>query len=95
MSSEWTVRAHKDIKKKHIPLLEQIGLKSDYDEIVELLKTNPYSTSRNREKLNPKNKEVFSMRINNKHRVVYTIDKQNKIVTIFSAWSHYENRMPK
>ncbi|MGE6927187.1 Txe/YoeB family addiction module toxin, partial [Staphylococcus capitis] len=28
--------------------------------------------------------------INHQHRVVYTIDEENKEVLILAAWSHYE-----
>lgn len=93
--SDWTVLPHKAVKKEDIPKLEAAGLKTDFDEIVALLKENPYSRQRRMEKLNPKNKEIYSMRINIQHRVVYTIDKPNKVVKIWSAWSHYEQRLPK
>lgn len=95
MSDEWTVRVHKEVKKKHIPLLEKVNLLTDYDEVIEILKRNPFTRVRNFEKLNPKHKEIFSMRINSKHRVVYTVDKKSKIVKVWAAWSHYENNVPR
>lgn len=93
--TEWTVIPHKLVKREDIPRLEAVGLKRDFDEVVAILKENPYSRSRRMEKLNPKHREIYSMRINIKHRVVYTIDKPNRIVKIWSAWSHYEQRLPK
>ena len=93
--SDWKVLVHKEVKKKHLPLLEKINLLSDYEEIIETLKKNPHTQIRNFEQLRPKNKLMYSMRINVKHRVVYTIDKKNKVVKVYSAWSHYENNMPK
>ena len=92
---EWTVIPHRDVKKDDIPELEKVGLKQDFDEIVTILKKNPYSRERNMELMKPKNKQIYSMRINIQHRVVYTIHKQDKIVKIWSAWSHYQNRTPK
>ena len=92
---EWKVIPHKEVKKDDIPNLEKVGLKQDFDEIVKILKKNPYSRERNMELMKPKNKQIYSMRINIQHRVVYTIHKQDKIVKIWSAWSHYQNRTPR
>lgn len=92
---EWKVSAHKEVLKKHLPLLEQAGLKKDFDEIVRILKENPFSTKRRREKLQPKQKDLYSMRLNSKHRVVYTVDQETKTVKIWAAWSHYEDNIPK
>ncbi|MBP2057425.1 Txe/YoeB family toxin of toxin-antitoxin system [Lactobacillus colini] len=93
--SKWRVRAYKDVIKKDIPLLLQQNLKDDFDEIVESLKENPYRDFRNFEKLNPHHKNIYSLRINGKHRLVYTIDKDKREVKVWTAWSHYENRMPR
>lgn len=93
--SEWVVIPHKLVKRDDLPLLKSAGLQSDFDEVVAILKENPFSRQRRMEKLNPKQKEIYSMRINGKHRVVYTVDKERKIVKIWSAWTHYEQRLPK
>lgn len=93
--NNWRVSAHRDVLKKDVPLLIQAGLKDDYDEIVGNLKINPYKKYRNFEKLHPYHLYIYSLRENSQHRVVYTIDKKQHRVKIWSAWSHYENRMPK
>ncbi|WP_019790187.1 Txe/YoeB family addiction module toxin [Streptococcus sobrinus] len=93
--SQWIIIPHKLVKRDDIPKLEQASLKEDFNEIVAILKENPYSRVRRMEKLNPKNREIYSMRINVQHRVVYTIDKKQKLVKIWSAWSHYKQRLPK
>jgi Txe/YoeB family toxin of toxin-antitoxin system len=85
----WTIIPHREVKKSDIPKLEKSGLKDDFDDIVDILKSNPYSRDRNMELLKPKNKQVYSMRINIQHRVVYTIHKSDKIIKIWSAWTHY------
>lgn len=92
---EWRVLKHKSISKLQIPLLEAAGLKESYDEIIDVLKKNPFSPVHGFEKMRPRNKNIYSMRINNQHRVVYTVDKKNKIVKIWAAWSHYEKNIPK
>lgn len=93
--SEWTVIPHKLVKRDDIPKLEAVGLKRDFDDIISILKENPYSRKRRMEKLHPKQKEIYSMRINVQHRVIYTIHKQDKLIKIWSAWSHYEQRLPR
>lgn len=95
MANSWVIKAHKDVTKKQVPLLRSAGLYDDYQDVINILRENPYENIRSREKLNPRNKQIFSMRINSKHRVVYTIDKDNHVVKVWSAWSHYENGMPK
>lgn len=95
MVDDWVIQVHKEVLKKHIPLLESAGQKNDYEDIVEILRKNPYENIRSREKLNPRNKQIFSMRVNSKHRVVCTINKEAHTIKIWSAWSHYENRVPK
>lgn len=92
--ADWKIRQYKEVKKKHIPLLEKAGLKGDYDEIVEILRKNPFEQVRRNEVLEPKHKKIHSMRINGQHRVVFTIDKKEKTVTIWAAWSHYEKNIP-
>jgi Txe/YoeB family toxin of toxin-antitoxin system len=92
--SKWKVLVHRGVTKHDIPLLQQSNLQADFDEIVCSLKINPYRSFRNFEKLNPHRLNIFSIRINAKHSVVYTINKDQHIVKIWSAWSHYEQRMP-
>ncbi len=95
MEEHWKVLVHREVKKKQIPLLEQAGLKVDYEEIIKILKLNPFSNERSREEMSPKQKELYSVRINGRHRVVYTVDKETKTVKLWSAWSHYEKNIPK
>lgn len=80
--NKWHVTAHRMVMKKDIPLLKQAGLKSDFDEIVENLKINPYKDYRNFEKLHPYNQYIYSLRENAQHRVVFTINKKSRIVKI-------------
>lgn len=38
MVSDWQVKVHKDVLKKQIPLLRSVGLISDYEDIIDVLK---------------------------------------------------------
>ncbi|AVK99298.1 Txe/YoeB family addiction module toxin [Pediococcus inopinatus] len=87
--TEWKVRAVKsarsDLKKA-----QNSYLRDSLRDIIETLKQNPYDPVQYFEKLTPPGQGKYSRRLNGQHRVVYSIDKNNHIVTILSAWSHYE-----
>ena len=93
--TDWTIRQHRDINKKHVPLLEKAGLIEEFEDIKAILRKNPFAQVRRNEVLQPKDKKIRSMRINGQHRVVFTVDKATKTVTIWAAWSHYEKNVPK
>jgi len=80
----------KNSAKSDLKKIKHSQLKSQFLKIVETLKEDPYSPSQSFEKLQPKHLARYSRRINHQHRVVYTIDEDNKEVFILSAWSHYE-----
>jgi len=75
---------------KDIPKLKSAGLDKKAKALVELLKVNPFQIPPTYEKLIGDLNGLYSRRINIKHRMVYQVDEENKIVKIVSAWSHYE-----
>ncbi|WP_367341249.1 Txe/YoeB family addiction module toxin [Limosilactobacillus sp.] len=77
--------AKTDLKK-----LKHSNLKNKFLVITDQLKRNPYEHNQSFEKLEPPMAKKYSRRLNIQHRVVYTVDEANQIVTIWSAWSHYE-----
>ncbi|MYV05674.1 type II toxin-antitoxin system RelE/ParE family toxin [Furfurilactobacillus cerevisiae] len=92
----FTVIPHKKVKNDDEPVLIAAGLFENYMAIVKILKENPYSRELNGwELMVPHNRKIYSCRINNQHRVVYTVSKREHIVKIWSAWSHYEKRLPR
>lgn len=81
-----TKTAQKDKEKvKNIP-----ALKRRADELLQILRENPFQTPPPYEKLQWDLKGSYSRRINRQHRLVYTVDEENKIVKIISMWTHYE-----
>ncbi|MDZ7834815.1 MAG: Txe/YoeB family addiction module toxin [Alkalibacterium sp.] len=92
--SHWKIKQYREVGKKHLPLLEQAGLINEYRDIIEILRENPYQKVRNNEVLQSRQKKIRSMRINNQHRVIFTVNKSTKEVTIWAAWSHYEQGKP-
>ncbi|HHB0467113.1 MULTISPECIES: Txe/YoeB family addiction module toxin [Staphylococcus] len=74
-----------DLKK-----LKRSRLQDQFLQIIKILKDDPYQQSQSFEKLQPKHLGRYSRRINHQHRVVYTVDEENKEIFILAAWSHYE-----
>ena len=78
--------AKSDLKK--VKTSKPIGA---FNRIINTLKEDPYRQSDGFEKLFPRQAGFYSRRINIQHRVVYKVDDEKKLVTIYSAWTHYEN----
>ena len=78
-------QANKDKK-----LLKQAGLQKKAEEIIEIIKNNPYDNSNNFERLKYDLNKFYSRRISYQHRLVYEIDEEAKEITIHRMWSHYE-----
>ncbi|MBC8438494.1 MAG: Txe/YoeB family addiction module toxin [Deltaproteobacteria bacterium] len=81
----FTKQAQKDAKK-----LSSSGLKSKAEEIIELLKHNPYQTPPLYEKLIGDLSGAYSRRLNIQHRIVYQFLNDEKIVKVIRMWTHYE-----
>ena len=81
---------HTKTSLKHIPLLQASHLDSKAKAIIEILKINPFQNPPSYEKLVGNFKDMYSRRINVKHRLVYMVDEELKVVKILSMWSHYE-----
>ncbi|MFZ5648404.1 MAG: Txe/YoeB family addiction module toxin, partial [Bacillota bacterium] len=82
---EFTQRAVKDVE-----LIKQAGLKDKVLELIEVLKNNPFQNPPPYEKLVGDLAGAYSRRINIKHRLVYSVDKERQCVRILRLWTHYE-----
>ncbi len=81
------------LTKKQIKLIKSLKNNNLVDKIKDLLyilKENPYQNPPPYEKLTNNLKGKYSRRINIKHRLVYEVLEENKIVNILSIWTHYE-----
>ncbi len=81
----YTKQAQKDAKK-----LLTSGLKSKANDIIDILKTNPYQSLPPYEKLIGDLSGAYSRRINIQHRIVYQIISIDKTVKVLRMWTHYE-----
>jgi Txe/YoeB family toxin of toxin-antitoxin system len=81
----FTKQAQKDAKK-----ISSSGLKSKAEEIIEILRNDPYQTPPPCEKLIGDLSGACSRRLNIQHRIVYQIYNDEKIVKVIRMWTHYE-----
>ena len=81
----YTRQAIKDSKK-----IESANLKPKVVKLLDLLKTNPYTTHPSFEKLLGDLSGAYSRRINIHHRLVYQLYDKEKTVKIIRMWTHYE-----
>ena len=81
----YTRQAVKDSKK-----IESANLKPKVVKLLDLLKTNPYTTHPSFEKLLGDLSGAYSRRINIHHRLVYQLYDKEKTVKIIRMWTHYE-----
>lgn len=80
-----TRQAKHDAKK-----LARSGLKTQAQQLLDILEKNPYQTPPRYEKLVGDLAGACSRRINIQHRLVYQILDDIKTVKIIRMWTHYE-----
>ena len=81
----YTAQAQKDAKK-----LSRSGLKPQAEQLLELLRSDPYKSPPPFEKLVGDLSGAFSRRINIQHRLVYQVYDDERVVKVIRMWSHYE-----
>jgi len=81
----YTKKSITDIEK-----LKAAKLDKKTQQLLDLIRLNPYQTPPYFEKLQGDLKGAYSRRINIKHRLVYEVFEEMKIIKIVSMWSHYE-----
>ena len=82
----YTKNATKDISN-----LKAANLSNKAQNLIELIKENPFQNPPPYEKLLGNLSGLYSRRINIQHRLVYEVLEDIKTVKIISMWSHYEN----
>ncbi|CAN5116443.1 hypothetical protein BH11PSE9_BH11PSE9_26610 [soil metagenome] len=81
----YSKQALKDAKK-----LKAAGLKAKAEELLEVLKTDPFQNPPTFEKLVGDIVGAYSRRINIHNRLVYEVFSKEKIVRVLRMWTHYE-----
>lgn len=78
-----TKQAKKDFEK-----LLNSNLKANAYALMEIIEVAPYEPPV--EKLT-NSVNTYSRRLNRKHRIVYEVYEEEKIIKIISAWNHYDD----
>ena len=76
---------------KDIPKLKDVNLDKKAKALIDILRENPFQNPPPYEKLVGDLQELYSRRINIKHRLVYEVYNKSKEIKIISLWTHYEN----
>uniref|UniRef100_UPI00269D7DF8 Txe/YoeB family addiction module toxin n=1 Tax=Hassallia byssoidea TaxID=482630 RepID=UPI00269D7DF8 len=81
----YTKQAQKDAKK-----LASSNLKEKAEELLVVLKKNPFQNPPPYEKLVGDLSGAYSRRINIQHRLVYEVIESEQVIKIIRMWTHYE-----
>jgi Txe/YoeB family toxin of toxin-antitoxin system len=81
----YTKQADKDSKK-----IAACGLKERVQNLIEILKEDPFKNPPSYEKLLGDLNGAYSRRINIQHRLVYQVFEKEHVVRVLRMWTHYE-----
>ena len=81
----YSKQALKDAKK-----LKAAGLKAKTEELLEILKNDPFQNRPSFEKLIGDLAGTYSRRINIHNRLVYEVFAKERVVRVLRMWTHYE-----
>ena len=81
----FTKQAQRDAKK-----ISAAGLRSQAEELFNVLRVNPFKTPPPCEKLTGDLTGAYSRRISIQHRLVYQVLKKEKAIKVIRLWTHYE-----
>ena len=82
---EFSKAAAKDVSK-----LAAAGLKPKAQELLDVLRRNPWQNPPPYEKLIGELAGAYSRRINRQHRLVYRVNEDSNVVDILRMWTHYQ-----
>lgn len=81
----YTKQAKKDAEK-----VASSGLKSNVEELLNILRQDPFQQYPPFEKLVGELEGAYSRRINIQHRLVYQVYREEKVVKVIRMWTHYD-----
>ena len=81
----FTKQAQKDAKK-----ISNAGFRRQTQDLLNILKENPFQNPPAYEKLVGDLRGAYSRRINIQHRLIYQVLKKEKVVKVIRMWTHYE-----
>ena len=82
---EYSRRAMKDAEK-----IKASHLRGKVKSLLDVLRADPWQFPPDYEKLMGDMRGNYSRRINDQHRLIYSVDEPRRTVRILAMWSHYE-----
>lgn len=82
----WRVKYEKRVQKD-LENLKKANLLENAKRLIKVLEQDPFLPKF--EKLMGDLEGIFSRRINLKHRLLYKVQKKERIVIVLAMWSHY------
>ncbi|NLW88882.1 MAG: Txe/YoeB family addiction module toxin [Clostridiaceae bacterium] len=86
----YKIRILKQAEKDKAKILQYPALKSNVDNLLSIMRENPFQNPPPYESLVGDLKGLYSRRINRQHRLVYKVVEEEKIIVIVSMWTHYD-----
>ncbi|MBS9775502.1 MAG: Txe/YoeB family addiction module toxin [Fusobacterium sp.] len=90
MVETYTIKIFKKANKDKEKIKQFPALKRNIQNLLGLIKINPFQTPPPYETLIGDLKGYYSRRINKQHRLVYEVIEEEKTINIISMWTHYE-----
>lgn len=81
----YSPQAQRDAKK-----IALSKLKPKVEDLLEIIKRNPYAFPPSFEFLSGKLSGFIARRINKQHRPVYEVVEDEKVIKVLRMWTHYE-----
>jgi len=78
------------LRKDLVTKVKRYGLKRKFDKQMAYLKTNPKHPSLNLELLEPKNRRIYSIRIDRQFRVLLKFLPDRETIDIIAITNHYK-----
>lgn len=91
MPGEYTIKIAGSAQKDKEKVKQHPAMKSKVEQLLGILRENPWQSPPPYEKLKGDLAGMYSRRINVQHRLVYQVFEKEKTVRILAMWTHYEN----
>ncbi len=90
LNGEYRIVITKAADKDKDKIKQYPALRRNAENLIELLRNDPFQNPPPYEKLAGSLSMCYSRRLNRQHRLVYMVYEEEKTVKIISMWTHYE-----
>lgn len=88
-TGEWTIEwTQAALKQRDVAI--QSGYRDKLKSLIGILRINPFEPYPPYEKLKGDLSGLYSRRMNQQHRLVYSVNQKTRTARVVSCWTHYE-----